>query len=171
MAYEQLEQLNDRKSEKMALFLSAENFGGMVLVAGPIYLFSTQWPLLLRLVAIIGAASLGVSLTVRVGGLPLYSRILWHVQGIVWQSTGRRLVVLDNLVGTTRRTPHTLPLGARTGARILKRRKQDQLAVVTQRAPQRRPLLLGDISPTSVAPNGHHVTPIMVGGENTAEAE
>lgn len=84
MAYQQLEEIRSRKREKVALFLTAENMGGLLLATLPVYLATAQFQsFVLRVVLLVMAAVLGVAVTLEYGGLALYERILWRIRGFM----------------------------------------------------------------------------------------
>jgi hypothetical protein len=99
MPYQQLPQINDRKSEKLAVFLTVENMVGLALVAGPVFLISDAWPLLLRALAILVAAIVGVTLTVPISGLPLYMQTYWLLRGLVYTRFGDGDITPAQLAG------------------------------------------------------------------------
>lgn len=82
MPYEHLEEIQGRRSEKIAMFLTLENAFGLILVAFPAYLVSAGMPFLLRVLIVVVAAALGVAATLDVGGLPYYERMLWSIRGL-----------------------------------------------------------------------------------------
>lgn len=98
--YEHIEQLNDRKKEKLALFLTLENMAGLLVAAGPIFIISTAWPLPSRLLALLLSATVGVVATLDRQGMPLYRRVSWRVQGWVWVLTQRRTLRPELLRGS-----------------------------------------------------------------------
>lgn len=82
MAYQHIEELRNRKNEKIALFLTAENFAGLLAVGLPVYLLTANVESLwLRLPAVAMAAMLGITVTLDAGGMALYERLLWLVRG------------------------------------------------------------------------------------------
>ncbi len=83
MAYEQLEEILSRRSEKIAMFLTLENAFGLILVALPCYAISAGMPLIIRIPIVITAAALGIAATLDVGGLTFYERLLWGARGLV----------------------------------------------------------------------------------------
>ncbi len=92
MPYSHIEEIKNRTDEKIALFLTAENGMGLMVGALPAYVLTQSLPLLLRLLLIILAASIGVTLTVKVGGLALYARLGWQLRGLVRRRiTGARI--------------------------------------------------------------------------------
>lgn len=84
MTYQQLEEIRSRKREKVALFLTAENMGGLLIATLPVYIATAQFQsFALRSVLLIMAAVFGVAVTLEVAGLPMYERVLWRVRGLM----------------------------------------------------------------------------------------
>ena len=81
MAYEQLEELTSRKREKVALFLTAENMVGLLVVGLPAYIATASTAFWLRSLILLAAAVLGVLLTSEIHGLACYERALWWARG------------------------------------------------------------------------------------------
>jgi hypothetical protein len=119
--YTQLPQIDDRKSEKMAVLLSAENMAGLLALAVPAYLATTSWAMLPRLVLLLLAAGLGVALTVPVGGLALYRRLLWRLRGALWLFLRGEDIRPEQLPGAARRTRRSVVLPAHGVARVVRR--------------------------------------------------
>jgi hypothetical protein len=102
MPYHHIEELRSRKNEKIALWLTAENFAGLVLVGLPIYIATSGVePFWLRMLAIIVGACLGVAVTLDVGGMALYERGLWLVRGRLRRLVRGRRVGPSQLAGVT----------------------------------------------------------------------
>jgi hypothetical protein len=99
MPYQHIEQITERKGEKIALFLTAENAAGLMLAALPVYLISSSLPFWLRMIAMAGAALLGIVATLDVGGLALYERVVWRVRGLIRQRVMGRRVTPEQLAG------------------------------------------------------------------------
>ncbi len=96
MAYEQLEEIRSRKREKVALFLTAENMGGLLLATLPVYLATAQFQsFFLRVILLIMAAVFGVTITLEVAGLPMYERVLWRVRGFMRVNTAGAMLTPD----------------------------------------------------------------------------
>ena len=81
MAYEQLEELTSRKREKVALFLTAENMVGLLVIGLPAYIATASTAFWLRSLILLAAAVLGVLLTSEIHGLACYERALWWARG------------------------------------------------------------------------------------------
>lgn len=100
MPYHHIEELRNRKHEKIALWLTAENVAGLVAVALPVYLITAGVePFWLRMLAVILAAVLGVAVTLDVGGMALYERVLWLVRGRLRRLAQGGAVQPDHLAG------------------------------------------------------------------------
>jgi hypothetical protein len=121
MSYVQLPQIDDRKSEKMAVLLTAENMAGLLLVAGPVYLATTGWGFLPRIVALVLAAVVGVTLTLSVGGMPLYARLLWQLRGVIWQHVQGGDIHPEALPGAVQRSERGVVLPVQGVARVVHR--------------------------------------------------
>lgn len=81
--YKQLEHLNSRKHEKVAMFLTAHHVAGMLVAAVPVYVGTAHiHSFVLRLLLLVAAAALGLMLMIQVGGLAFYERVLWRVRGL-----------------------------------------------------------------------------------------
>ena len=103
MSYEHLEELRGRRGEKILLFLTVENLVGVIIAALPVYLATQHTHIVLRIALLAIAAAIGYGLTVEVGGLAAYERVLWRARGVL----RRRMVGL-------RITPEQLGGGAQT---------------------------------------------------------
>jgi hypothetical protein len=99
MSYRMLEELQNRRKEKVAIFLTFENIVGLILVFFPVFLSSGALPLLLRAPLCLGAAVLGVALTLDVHGLAIYERALWQARGMVRLHMRGREITPDDLGG------------------------------------------------------------------------
>lgn len=99
MSYGMLEELQNRRKEKVAIFLTFENIVGLILVFFPVFLGSGGLPLLLRAPLCLGAALVGVALTLDVQGLAIYERVLWQLRGMVRLRTRGAIITPDDLAG------------------------------------------------------------------------
>jgi hypothetical protein len=100
MAYDHIEQITERRGEKVALFLTIENATGIIVCAMPIYIATGTMPFGLRIALIGVAAALGLVLTLDIGGLPLYARLLWRVRGLLRMHINGRRITPEQLSGT-----------------------------------------------------------------------
>jgi hypothetical protein len=122
MAYEHIEQITERKGEKVALFLTIENATGIVLCAMPIYILTSAMPFVLRVVLMGMAAALGLILTLDIGGLPLYARLLWRGRGLLRMRINRRRIVPEQFIGAAAVRPERA-IRATGAVRMLVRRR------------------------------------------------
>jgi hypothetical protein len=100
MAYRMLEELQNRRKEKVAIFLTFENIVGLIIVFFPVFLGTSAFPLLIRGPLCIGAAILGVTATLDVHGLPIYEQVLWRARGFLRVRTQGQVITPDQLTGT-----------------------------------------------------------------------
>lgn len=132
MPYQHIEQITERKGEKIALFLTAENAAGLMLATLPVYLVTGGLPFWLRAVALGLAALLGVVATLDIGGLALYERVVWRARGLIRQRVSGRTVRPEQLAGATPATRRERALRAGGPIQIVRR---------AGRGEQRRPAL------------------------------
>jgi hypothetical protein len=99
MAYRMLEELQNRRKEKVAIFLTFENIVGLIIVFFPVFLATSAFPLLIRGPLCIGAAILGVTATLDIHGLPIYEQLLWRVRGYLRLRTQGQIITPDDLTG------------------------------------------------------------------------
>jgi len=113
MAYRMLEELQNRRKEKVAIFLTFENIVGLIIVFFPVFLGTSAFPLLIRGPLCIGAAILGVMATLDVHGLPVYEHVLWRARGYLRLRTHGQIITPDHLTGAVLHDApdRPLPLG------------------------------------------------------------
>ena len=113
MPYQQIEEIQSRKGEKIALFLTIENAMGLILAAFPAYVISSAMPFVLRILIVAAAALLGMLATLDIGGMAFYERLLWRVRGYVRQHLASSTITPEHLVGGTPtvRRDRPLPIG------------------------------------------------------------
>ena len=99
MAYRMLEELQNRRKEKVAIFLTFENIVGLIIVFFPVFLGTSAFPLMIRGPLCIGAAILGVMATLDVHGLPVYEQLLWRARGFLRLRTQGQVITPDHLTG------------------------------------------------------------------------
>jgi hypothetical protein len=102
--YEHIEQIGDRSEERFALGLGARSVAGMVLCAFPMLLISGDWPLLLRVPAILLAIALGFLATMELSGLPAYAWPIWWVRGRIRMAAQSRTITPEHLPGSAQAT-------------------------------------------------------------------
>ena len=115
MPYDQIEELQSRRNEKVILFLTFEAVIAALAGGGLAYLVTGALPSILRLVVCLAVAGAGVALTVELGGLPLYQRLLWWLRGTVRELRQGRVIDPDSL-STRDPTPATTHSFAEGGA-------------------------------------------------------
>jgi hypothetical protein len=99
MAYRMLEELQNRRKEKVAIFLTFENIVGLIVVFFPVFLGSSAFPLIIRAPLCIGAAIVGATATLDVHGLPIYEQLLWRARGFLRLRTQGQVITPDQLTG------------------------------------------------------------------------
>lgn len=97
MPYCMIEELQSRRKEKVAVFLTFENIVGLIVVFFPIFLGSGGLPLLIRAPLCAAAAVLGVAVTLEVHGLPIYEQALWRARGAIRLRLRGNLIAPDEL--------------------------------------------------------------------------
>jgi hypothetical protein len=83
MSYRQLEEIRDRKGEKMAAFLTMENIGGIIGGAVLMLVIGMTLPTLVRWGLTGIGAIIGLVVTFDHQGFPLYVRLRWIIAGLV----------------------------------------------------------------------------------------
>lgn len=131
MPYRMLEEFQSRRKEKVAAFLTFENIVGLILVTFPFFVGSAGLPLLIRAPLVLGAALFGVFVTLDIGGLPLYEKLLWRVRGLIRMRTRGDLITPEDLTGAARSDDQDRPLAVDGPIQIVTRdRRQRSLRFV-----------------------------------------
>ena len=99
MPYRMLEEIQDRRKEKVAVFLTTQNIFGLVIMVVPTYVLTAGLPLLLRGLALILGAAIGFAVTLDHDGLPLYEKGLWLVRGIIRRALNGTVMTPESLMG------------------------------------------------------------------------
>jgi hypothetical protein len=136
MPYQHIEEIQSRRSEKIALFLTVENAAGLIIAALPAYLISAGMPFLLRVLIVGAAALLGVAMTLDVGGLAFYERLMWRARGSLRRRVGSQVLTPDALVGAVA-IRHDRPLRVGGPIQVRHERRPLPLRVVPQPRPRR----------------------------------
>src|SRR6185436_3040283 len=92
MSHQMIEEIQSRRGEKVALFLTIHNAAGLILGAVPGFLLTFRTlPWYLSFLITISAGALGFVATLEVGGMAMYERAVWWVRGVLKQrlSSGR----------------------------------------------------------------------------------
>ncbi|NTU83287.1 MAG: hypothetical protein HGA45_28605 [Chloroflexales bacterium] len=77
-----IEELTSRKKEKIATFLTFESIVAVMIAFLPLFMVSSNWPLLLRVPVCAAAAVAGYVMTLEAQGLPLYEHVVWTARGL-----------------------------------------------------------------------------------------
>jgi hypothetical protein len=86
MPHEMIDEIQSRKGEKVAIFLTMENATGLVLGAIPGFLITFRaLPWYLTFLITLSAGALGVLVTLEIGGMAFYERMVWWVRGALKQ--------------------------------------------------------------------------------------
>jgi hypothetical protein len=78
-----IEELTSRKQEKIATFLTFESIVAVLLTFMPLFMISTNWPIVVRIPACLAAALAGYVMTLELRGLPLYEHLIWTTRGLM----------------------------------------------------------------------------------------
>lgn len=99
MPHQMIDEIQSRRGEKVALFLTFENAAGLILGVLPAFVLSGPMPWWLRIPIVLVAGVVGVLATLEVGGLAFYERVAWAVRGsLARRATGGRITP-EQLVG------------------------------------------------------------------------
>ena len=141
MAYRMLEELQNRRKEKVAIFLTFENIVGLIIMFFPVFLGTSAFPLLIRGPLCIGAAILGVTVTLDVHGLPIYEQVLWRARGFLRIRTQGQVITPDQLTGAVLHDAPERPLPLDGPIAVVERAQllvePGQLVVRSQRMEER----------------------------------
>jgi hypothetical protein len=144
-----IDEIQSRKGEKVALFLTFENAAGLILGVLPAFLLSGALPWWLRILIVGAAGAVGVLATLEVGGLAFYERLVWAARGAISQHAAGDRITPEQLVGARAvgRRDRALPIDG-------------PVRVVTMRpgAPgqhPRRPARFSVVRPGVQAPEAH----------------
>ncbi len=100
MSHEMIDEIQSRKGEKVALFLTFENAAGLILGVLPAFILSGALPWWLRILIVLAAGAVGVLATLEVGGLAFYERVTWAVRGAIAQRAASNRITPDQLIGS-----------------------------------------------------------------------
>jgi len=100
--YRQIEEIRDRKGEKMMLFLTMENVVGGGAFALVFFMLSAMLGIggLLRWVVLVIGILMGIIITFDVGGLALYDRAIWWLRGQMRRRVAGERISPEMLAGT-----------------------------------------------------------------------
>lgn len=100
MPYQQLEELQSRRREKVAKFLTAEQLFAMMFLVVPVFIGTASFGFWVRGLLLVAAGILGLVLTLETDGMPLYGRLLWRIRGMFRLMMVGRLITPQHLAGT-----------------------------------------------------------------------
>ena len=99
MPHEMIDEIQSRKGEKVALFLTFENAAGLILGVLPAFILSGAMPWWLRILIVLAAGAVGVLATLEVGGLAFYERVTWAVRGTIAKRAAGDRITPEQLIG------------------------------------------------------------------------
>ena len=99
MPHEMIDEIQSRKGEKVALFLTFENAAGLILGVLPAFILSGALAWWLRILIVLAAGAVGVLATLEVGGLAFYERLAWAVRGTIAKRAAGDRITPEQLVG------------------------------------------------------------------------
>ncbi len=94
-----IDEIQSRKGEKVALFLTFENTAGLILSVLPAFVLSGALPWWLRIPIVLAAGAVGVLATLEVGGLAFYERLAWAVRGSIARRAAGDRITPEQLIG------------------------------------------------------------------------
>ena len=142
MPYQHIEEIQSRRGEKIAMFLTMENAMGLILGALPTYILTGGLPFLFRMPIILVAALMGIAVTLDLGGMAGYERLLWRVRGFIRIRTQRPVITPEQLTGAASSIRHNRPLPVGGPIQLL--------------LPPRAKHPRGNTTPTLSIPESHH---------------
>lgn len=147
MPHDMIDEIQSRKGEKVALFLTFENAAGLILTVLPAFLLSAALTWWLRILLVLTAGAIGVLATLEVGGLAFYERMVWAVRGAIASRMAGNRITPEQLIGARviARRDRALPVDG--PIRAVSRRAR--APVPPARAPQRRQPLDAPAEPAS----------------------
>lgn len=122
MPHEMIDEIQSRKGEKVALFLTIENATGLVLGAIPGFLITFRnMPWYLTFLITFAAGGLGLLVTLEVGGMAMYERLVWWVRGYLHQKLTSTRITPEDVTGgrALGQRDAALPIGG--AVRLVKR--------------------------------------------------
>ncbi len=100
MPHEMIDEIQSRKGEKVAIFLTMENATGLVLGAIPGFLLTFRtMPWYLCFLITIAAGALGFLATIEIGGMAFYERMVWWIRGYLNQRLSTQRVSPEEITG------------------------------------------------------------------------
>lgn len=154
MSHEMIDEIQSRKGEKVALFLTFENAAGLILGVLPAFILSGAMPWWLRILIVLAAGAVGVLATLEVGGLAFYERVAWAARGMIAKrATGERITP-EQLIGapTVGRRDRALPIDG--PIRAVSMRKGVPVQPVRRSGAQLRPVHIPSLDTADMEPIG-----------------
>jgi hypothetical protein len=107
-----IDEIQSRKGEKVALFLTFENAAGLILGVLPAFILSAAMPWWLRILIVLASGVVGVLATLEVGGLAFYERVTWAIRGTIAKRAEGDRITPEQLIGapTVGRRDRALPI-------------------------------------------------------------
>lgn len=100
MPHEMIDEIQSRKGEKVAIFLTMENATGLVLGAIPGFLLTFRtMPWYLCFLITITAGGVGLLATIEIGGMAFYERMVWWVRGYLKERMGTHRIIPEEITG------------------------------------------------------------------------
>lgn len=163
MSHEMIDEIQSRKGEKVALFLTFENAAGLILGVLPAFILSGAMPWWLRILIVLAAGVVGVLATLEVGGLAFYERVTWAVRGTIARRAAGERITPEQLIGapTVGRRDRALPIDGPIRAVTVRkgvpghrtRRPQKQIRPALDAADLQP---IGVVQPAEHTHNGYH---------------
>lgn len=167
MPHEMIDEIQSRKGEKVALFLTFENAAGLILGVLPAFILSSTLPWFLRILIVLAAGAVGVLATLEVGGLAFYERVAWAVRGTIATRAEGERITPEQLIGArvAGRRDRALPLDG--PIRAVPMRKGVSGQAVRRPSVEIRPVQISSLDVADLRPidaaqptehhhNGHH---------------
>ena len=167
MPHEMIDEIQSRKGEKVALFLTFENAAGLILGVLPAFILSGALPWWLRILIVLAAGAVGVLATLEVGGLAFYERVTWAVRGTIAKRAAGERITPEQLIGapTVGRRDRALPIDGPIRAVNIRRGVPSQAGRRPHAQIHQVPILsldtadlqpIGAVQPAEHHQNGHH---------------
>ncbi len=99
MSHEMIDEIQSRRGEKVALFLTFENAAGLIVGVLPAFILSDALPWWLRILIVLAAGAVGLLATLEVAGLAFYERVIWAVRGAIARRAAGERLTPEQLVG------------------------------------------------------------------------
>jgi hypothetical protein len=135
MPYQPLTNIFARREEKVARFLTMEQFAVGILFVGPALVLARTLPLLLAMPLVLAAAALTLAVTLKHRGLAMHERLLWRLRGELRLLVRGRTISQEDLAGTRRHSGDARATRRGAAVRATRRRETPAQPRVRRRAP------------------------------------